>query len=263
MPSPTPPLVRKFWTVTTKPILLIRANDNEADATALNALGIPTDIDPFLSILPNPDQSPAFALLDAALNAATPTWIIALSINAVLSWSQIVGFEKLKTAFTNPYLSFAAVGESTKNRLIELGGANINMGTAMNSQSLLDSLSSKPAATAIIPGGNLAMDTLPVGLETAGWNIIRGKVYENSVVGKVPTSTTRIHNNEFSAVLLRSPSAARALVYFLPQCNVPIICGGPTTALESQRLGLNIAVIAVEPTSIQLALLTHKWLENQ
>ena len=249
--------------MTTKPILLIRANGNELDAAALNELGIPTDIDPFLSIVTNPDRSPAFELLGATLNAATPTWIIATSINAISTWSQIVGSEKLKAAFTNPYLSFAAVGESTKNRLAELGGANIFIGASLNSQSLLESLKSLPATTAIIPSGNLAMDTLPVGLETAGWKIIRGEVYQNSVVTKVPTSTTRIHNGEFSALLLRSPSAARAFVHFLPQCNIPVICGGPTTALECERLGLNIAVIAPEPTSIQLALLTHKWLENQ
>ena len=249
--------------MTTKPILLIRANGNELDAVALNELGIPTDIDPFLSIVPNPDQSPAFELLAATLNATTPTWIIAASVNAVSSWSQIVGSEKLKAAFTNPSLSFAAVGESTKNRLAELGGVNILIGTSLNSQSLLQALKSTPATTAIIPSGNLAMDTLPVGLETAGWKIIRGEVYENSMVSKIPTSTTRIHNSEFSAVLLRSPSAARALAHFLPQCNIPVICGGPTTALECEQLGLNIAVIAAEPTSIQLALLTHKWLENQ
>ena len=249
--------------MTTKPILLIRANGNELDAAALNELGIPTDIDPYLSIVPNPDRSPAFELLGATLNAVTPTWIIATSINAISTWSRIVGSEKLKAAFTNPYLSFAAIGESTKNRLAELGGANILIGASMNSQSLLESLKSLPATTAIIPSGNLAMDTLPVGLETAGWKIIRGEVYQNSVVTKVPTSTTRIHNGEFSALLLRSPSAARAFVHFLPQCNIPVICGGPTTALECERLGLNIALIAPEPTSIQLALLTHKWLENQ
>ena len=249
--------------MTTKPILLIRANGNELDASALNELGIPTDIDPFFSIVPNPDRSPAFELLGATLNAVTPTWIIATSINAISTWSQIVGSEKLKAAFTNPYLSFAAIGESTKNRLAELGGANILIGASMNSQSLLESLKSLPATTAIVPSGNLAMDTLPVGLETAGWKIIRGEVYQNSVVTKVPTSTTRIHNGEFSALLLRSPSAARAFVHFLPQCNIPVICGGPTTALECERLGLNIALIAPEPTSIQLALLTHKWLENQ
>ena len=249
--------------MTTKPILLIRANGNELDAAALNELGIPTDIDPFLSIVPNPDRSPAFELLGATLNAVTQTWIIATSINAISTWSHIVGSEKLKAAFTNPYLSFAAVGESTKNRLAELGGANILIGASMNSQSLLESLKSLPATTAIVPSGNLAMDTLPVGLETAGWKIIRGEVYQNSVVTKVPTSTTRIHNGEFSALLLRSPSAARAFVHFLPQCNIPVICGGPTTALECERLGLNIALIAPEPTSIQLALLTHKWLENQ
>jgi uroporphyrinogen-III synthase len=227
--------------VTTKPILLIRANGNELDAAALNELGIPTDIDPFLSIVPNPDPSPAFELLAATLNAATPTWIIAASINAISLWSQIVGSETLKAGFNNPYLSFAAVGESTKNLLAELGGVNILIGTAMNSQSLLESLKSLPATTAII----------------------RGEVYQNSMVSKAPTSTTRIHNGEFSALLLRSPSAARALAHFLPQCNIPVICGGPTTALECERLGLNIAVVAPEPTSIQLALLTHKWLENQ
>jgi uroporphyrinogen-III synthase len=249
--------------VITKPILLIRANGNELDASALNELGIPTCIDPFLSTVPNSDQTPAFKLLDATNNAMDLTWIIATSINAITAWSEIVGAKNLKTSFSNHHLSFAAVGESTKLRLAELGADKIMVGTSMNSQSLLGSLKSTPPATAIIPGGNLTLETLPDGLETAGWKVIRGRVYENSVVNVIPSSTLKVRNDEFSAVLLRSPSAARALSHFLPKSNIPVICGGPTTAQECERLGLNIAVISPEPTSIQLALLIHKWLENQ
>lgn len=211
----------------------------------------------------NPDPTPAFELLDATRNAMNPTWIIATSINSIASWSQIVGAENLRDSFSNRHLSFGAVGESTKLRLAELGAANIIVGTSMNSQSLLESLKSTPPATAIIPGGNLALDTLPDGLKAAGWKVIRGRVYENSIVNEIPSSTLKVHSDEFSAVLLRSPSAARALAHFLPKSNIPVICGGPTTAQECERLGMNIAVVSPEPTSIQLALLIHKWLENQ
>lgn len=247
--------------MTIKPVLLVRANGNHSDALALNQLGIPTLIDPFLSMVASPIQAPAYGLLDAAIGATTPTWIIATSSNAISSWAEIVGTAALQKAFTNPHLSFAAVGDSTKTQLANLGATNIMVGTSMNSQSLLESFTATPATTAIIPNGNLSMELIPANLAAVGWKIVRAVVYETTIIQEIPSSISGIRNGDFSTILLRSPSAARALFYFLPNPDISVICGGPTTANECERLGLTIAVVAPEPTAERIAILVRNWLK--
>lgn len=241
--------------------MLVRANGNHSDALALNQLGIPTLIDPFLSIVASPNQAPAYELLHATSSVTTPTWIIATSSNAISSWTQIVGAEALSKAFTNPFLSFAAVGDSTKTQLANLGATNIKVGPSKNSQSLLESFRATPATTALIPSGNLSMELIPTNLAAVGWKIVRAVVYETTIIQEIPSSIARIQSGDFSTILLRSPSAARALIHFLPHPEIPVICGGPTTAKECERLRLAIAAVAPEPTAEQIAILVRNWLK--
>lgn len=246
----------------TKPVLLIRANGNEADAAALDQLGITSVIDPFLQIVAEQDPTGAAELLDAVISATDQTWIIATSLNAVNYWSHLVGVEELKAAFKKENLSFAAVGKSTAARLTNLGASSVMTGAAETSIGLLALLANQKPATAVIPSGNLAMKVLPSGLRQLGWNAISKMVYQNSIVTTEPASVLQISQGEFGAIVLRSPSAVRALVRFLPLLTTPLICGGPTTANELAKFNLPAAAVAQSPSAQELALLVKEVLQS-
>jgi uroporphyrinogen-III synthase len=63
-----------------------------------------------------------------------------------------------------------------------------------------------------------------------------------------------IERGEVSAIVLRSPSAVRALVSFVrPPEGIPIVCAGETTAESARTAGLNVDLVAVSPSSPDVA----------
>ncbi len=253
-----------------KPVLLIRANGNEPDAKALAELGISAVIDPFLEITTNPDPSNALNLYSFAQEARLETWVIATSRNGIDYWAQTIGESKLRSVFkVNKNLRFAAIGAGTRSRLHELGAAVVVIPPSQSAQSLLDVLSTKNPARAIIPIGNLTLNTLSSGLEKLGWEIIAGEVYQNSIVERRPTSVAGIEAGDFGAIILRSPSAVRALLHFVPKSHflpkslLPLICGGRTTAAELEIHSLTPAEISDLSDSKSLARLALKTLQKK
>jgi uroporphyrinogen-III synthase len=111
-------------------------------------------------------------------------------------------------------------------------------------------LAALPPASVIAPQGNQAMKGLAGGLRDVGWSIDEVVVYETSAVGQRPTSANRLVAGEFGAIVLRSPTAVRAVASFVPRLpeQTVIVCGGPTTAAEAERLGLGTVVISPGPT---------------
>ena len=99
-----------------KPVLLIRADNNELDAQALAELAIETLIDPYLTISIASDSAPAgellATLLASAHSAPRQSWLIATSVNAINYWAKIIGRELLQQSIAaHPALKFAAIGE--------------------------------------------------------------------------------------------------------------------------------------------------------
>ncbi len=253
-----------------KPVLLIRANGNEQDAKALAELGVTAVIDPFLKISANPDPKNALNLYRFAQEAQVETWVIATSLNGIDYWAETIGESKLRSIFkTNKNLRFAAIGASTRSRLHELGGVEVVIPPEPNSQSLLEALATRNQARAIIPSGNLALNTLPSGLKKLGWEIIQREVYRHAMVERRPTSVTGIAAGDFGAIILRSPSAVRALLHFVPKSHflpkslAPLICGGRTTAAELEIHGLTPAEISDLSDSGSLAKLALKTLQKK
>ncbi len=253
-----------------KPVLLIRANGNEADARALAELGIRAVIDPFLEITTNPDPESALNLYRFALEAAMETWVVATSLNGIDCWAQTIGESKLRSVFkANKNLRFCAIGAGTRSRLHELGAEVVIIPPSQSAQSLLEVLSSRSPARAIIPIGNLTLNTVSSGLEKLGWEIIAGEVYQNSIVERRPTSVAGIEAGDFGAIILRSPSAVRALLHFLPRSHflpkalTPLICGGRTTAAELGIHYLTPAEISDLSDSKSLAKLALKTLAKK
>jgi uroporphyrinogen-III synthase len=238
-----------------RPVLLIRGLGNDRDERALAIRGIATVSESFTEITPGNSED-ALQLLEIAKGVGE--WVIITSRNGIDFWGSLVGPKLLATTFSeNPRLKFAAIGLGTAEALNSLGVAEVITPVERSSQGLLD----RPSL-AIIPTGNLAGRVLPDGLSNLGWTIHSGLVYNNAPVTKVPAAVDQIEDGEFSALLLRSPSAARALAHFLPETKVPLICGDESTAQAARKVSLNVTAVSDDPSPERVAELVARTLEE-
>ena len=243
-----------------RPVLLIRDSGNERDAKALGALGIPTASESFIKITPG-EKNVALQLLNLAREVEG--WVIVTSRNGLNYWNTLVDPNSLADVFSNnPKLNFAAVGTGSAEALRSVGAPEVLVPLQESSEALLNLLSTFPASTAIMPTGNLARNTVSEGLRSKGWTVHTGVVYVNSPTASVPTAVTGIERSEFSAVVLRSPSAARALAHFLLSSSVPVICGDTSTAATARELALNVVAVANNPSPESIATLVARTLEE-
>ena len=107
------------------------------------------------------------------------------------------------------------------------------------------------------------MRALPDGLVARGATVYEGVVYETSVVAHVPVSTLLLEQGHIGALILRSPSAARAVHQkygSAPQ--IPVVVSGPTTAAASADLGFMVAAIGDSPAAEDIAAAVHQALNS-
>ena len=233
-----------------KPVLLIRAENNEIDQVALTKLGIPSLIDPYLEIRMSEVATQAEQLLSILEGTKDPVWLVATSVNAFRFWSQLVGETRLRLAIAkHRETRFAAVGEATANALRNFGATDVLIAHDFTGQSLADDLLAlNSIGHAFVPGGNLAMKSLPSTLLSGGWRVSTATVYTTSRVAAEPASARLIRDKEVSAILFRSPSAVRALTHFLPRPEVDLVCIGPTTAKALTDQNLVPAAVSPDPS---------------
>lgn len=231
-----------------KPILLIRPEGNERDQQALTELGLDSIIDPYQTISANPDQAPAHQLLQEIERSVPNRHFAVTSLHALEKLESIVGADSLHFALQrNPQLQLWAVGPATRERLEGVSGLKVKVPPTANARSLALELKSYPAGTLLLPIGNFSLDVLTNELTPAGWAVISKIVYFNVQVAQAPDSVALVERGEVSAVLLRSPSAARAFLHFIPHPEIPLICGGSTTAQAVEHAGFPVAATAVNP----------------
>ncbi len=244
-----------------RPILLIRGGSEQRDELALQKMGIEFVSEPFTHISAGSSKDAAH-LLNAV--QIPHSWLIAISRNAIGFWDTLLNPPTLQEAIrSNHTLNFAAIGEGSKSSLLTLGANRVQSGEESDSQGLLKYLSGKEPSTAIIPGGNLAHSILPEGLEKAGWKVITGVVYLNEPVKEVPKVVAEIRAGKFSLIVVRSPSAVRALNQFSPHCETPLLCGGKLTLAQAKELKLPIATYSDDPSPEAIATLVKNYQESE
>lgn len=239
----------------TKPVLLIRSSNNEVDEAALANLGIPSLIDPYIEIKVANDSNEGEGLLSLLEGSDHPMWLIATSVNALKFWARIVGEDRIRAAVAaRADLKFAAIGQTTADALSGFGASDVLIPSEATAKSLADQLvSMSSTGHVLVPGGNLAMKSLPSTLLSAGWRVSTAVVYMTSPVEKEPKSAHLIREGEIGAILFRSPSAVRALTHFIPSPAVPLICAGATTAQALVDQGLVAAAISPKPSALVVA----------
>ena len=250
-----------------KPVLLVRAHNNDGDAAALAALGLKSVIDPYLNIVANAYASGTARLISELANLAEGDWVIATSANALKFWGELAGNAELTAALAAAAargVQFAAVGEASARMYANFGIHRVFVPSKPYGLELAAELAALggPGSTAVMPCGNLAMPTVSAALGAAGWTMISEVVYETSTVADRPASAEGLANQgpggeprepAFTALFLRSPSAARAVVDHAGDTSVPVICGGTTTAATARELGLNVARVLDAPSSAAAA----------
>lgn len=248
-----------------KPVLLIRSQENEIDSIALEKLGIPTFIDPYVEITAASDHSAGLKLMELLRSCQQRLWVIATSGNSIRYWAELVGEEQFRTELeTNAHLKFAAIGEATAQALRDYGAQEIFLPSDTRAEILGQELAiHDPQSQALIPGGNLALPQLAEILRSSGWSVNTAQVYRTSRVPSAPQSAELLRDGAFSAVLLRAPSAVDALIHFVAQPPVPLVCAGPTTAAAVQAHGLPVAATSGKPTPEAVADTIHSLIFHE
>jgi uroporphyrinogen decarboxylase len=106
------------------------------------------------------------------------------------------------------------------------------------------------------------MKNLPNKLEASGWNLIQGVVYTTVTLDAEPASAALARSGQFSAVIFRSPSAARAFLSFVPTPPMPLVAAGFTTAKVIEDAGLPVASITSNPTPKSVAAAVKSLMEG-
>jgi uroporphyrinogen-III synthase len=248
------------------PVLLVRAAGGEdQDAEALRARGVDVIEDPYLVVAPCTDAGAlarATALLDALRHDAD--LLLLTSRAAVRALDALVGRDALVAAVREGVrrgLHGAAVGPSTAAALRELGLTDVLEPPVATSRGLLAALRERAAlgadrtGSAVLPCGAQAMKGLGSGLVEDGWQVQEFVVYTTDEVADVPPSVADLAAGRIPVVVLRSPTAVRAVarhVPVLPEGTVAV-CGGPTTAAAVDLTWGATPVISDGPTAEAVA----------
>lgn len=238
-------------------ILVIRsATTPDSDSDALCANGFDVTHDPYLAISVCDDDDAltrAHAILDYLLIPGA--WLICASAMAVRALTELAGSAAVSSGLARAEsigARFAAVGPASAAALRELGvNEVITPLRGHTASALLDTLSVVPAGTAVLPRSDIADAVIPATLEARGWSLVPQVLYRTRPVETAPESIEALKAGAFDAIVLRSPSAARAVQHFagsLPE-RTSIICGGPTTAMAARRLGFTVTTIATDSSA--------------
>lgn len=241
-------------------VLLVRAlAGDDRDAEALRARGVDVVEDPYLSVAACADA----AAVDRAGHcvaeiASGADWLVVTSQAALRALSELTGADALRESMVKGQargLRIATVGAATAAALAELCAVDVLVPSVSTAAALEEQLATLGPASVIAPQGSQAMKGLASGLRALGWQIDEQVVYETTTVTERPASADRLAAGAFAAVVFRSPTALRAVTTFVPRLpdGTLVVCGGPTTAAEAERLAIGTVVVSPAPTADAVA----------
>lgn len=232
-------LGKKLGTVREKTVLLVRSTDNKPDSDAFEAAGFDVTSDAYLQISNFENPVGAGRLLDALVHAEADTWLVITSINAVRFFAEQVGMPALQAALSNPNLRFAAIGERSAAELDAIGIDQVLLADSANALSLSQSILAQHPKRVILPASSIAMKSLQDAVVLAGVELVTEVVYQTQTVSEPPSSSSLLKAGEIDFLVLRSPSAARAVAAFVPanQISAVVIVTGNATLEQAQALG--------------------------
>lgn len=251
-------------------VLLVRGNGRvDADLAALAAAGVPAVSDPYLNVRTCDDRDAphrAQALLNDLDHAES--WLIATSANGVWAIVDLAGrpiVEKRLIAAERAGARFAAVGPTSAQALQELGVREVLVPSRQHTASaLLASLDELTPGVAVLPRSDIADALLPDALRTRGWAVHEHLLYRTETVNTRPQTAPALAEGAFEVLVLRSPSAVRAVrTHAMVAASTAVVAGGPTTALAARRAGIEVCAVAHDSTPSGIARTVARVLDDR
>lgn len=246
-------------------VLLVRADSTpDDDRRALEASGADVTADAYITVAPASDAAAADRARCLLVALAGPgAWLILTSAAGIRALDALVGSTVVRGALVNAQDAggrFAAVGPASAAALTAHGVDDVVMPVGAHTASaLLELLDTYVPSVAVLPRSSIGGELLPHTLAAHGWTVVSHVVYDTATVASRPSSADLLAGGHFDAVVLRSPSAARAVAHFVGKLpsTTAVIAGGPTTASQARRLGLRVTHVAADsrPESIAAAVL--------
>ena len=230
---------------------------------ALQRAGADVTVVPLISFAP-PLDTGALDLAVLALAAGVFSWVAFTSVNAVRSVVGRAGALALDPVVTAD-TRVAAVGPSTAQALRDNGIPVDLVPTGGGSSAALAAVWPRPhpGESVLLPRSDLAVETLPNALASAGYLVDAVTAYR-TVVEPVPAELAdRLASGGFDAVLLTSPSIVAAMERTRPATGTIIGAIGTPTTSAARTAGLSVSFTAAGPTAAALAEgLIQAWHEH-
>jgi len=241
-------------------VLLVRADDTpDADARALRERGADVTAEAFITVRPSTDASAPERATELVDGLATPgAWFVLTSAAGIRALESLLGRDEVGTRLREAEQSgarFAAVGPTSARALRECGVVDVlSPARTHTALGLLEVLHDVAPSVAVLPRSQVGDGQIPEALAARGWHVLARVIYETRTVATRPHSADRLVAGAFDALVLRSPSAARAVAHFGGVASTTaIVAGGPTTALAASRHGLRVTAVSPDSSAASIA----------
>ena len=235
-----------------KRVLVTRTHAQAHDLmTRLQALGAVPIVFPVIHIVPPADN---YVALDTALRQLpTFDWVVFTSVNGVTHVCQrltALGLEARALAA----LCLAALGPTTAAALADHGLHAAVVPERYVAEALLAAIPHPAGQRFLLPLADLARETLRVGLQAAGAEVVEVPAYSTVLAELSPEAHTVLEHG-VDVLTFTSSSTVRNFVEQVGStmaqalaARARVVTIGPITATTARELGLRVDVVATEHT---------------
>jgi len=235
-----------------KRVLVTRAATQAHDLVdRLQALGAVPIVLPVIHIVPPADN---YTALDTALRQLPSfDWVVFTSPNGVVHvWQRLtaLGLE----AHVLATVRLAAIGPATAAALATYGLQAAVVPERYIAEALLEAIPQPAGQRFLLPRADLARETLRVGLQAAGAEVVEVPAY-STVLAELAPEARALLDAGVDVLTFTSSSTVRN---FVEQVGAPmaqrlaaqarVVTIGPITATTAHELGLRVDVVATEHT---------------
>lgn len=235
-----------------KRVLVTRAHAQAQELVArLQALGAVPIVLPVIQIKPPTDN---YAALDAALRQlATFDWVVVTSVNGVAHVCQRLTALGLGAGALTA-VRLAAVGPTTAAALAAHGLRAAVVPERAVAEALLAAIPSPAGQRFLLPLADLARDTLRLGLQAAGAEVVAVPAYR-TVLAELSPEARAVLEEGVDLLTFTSGSTVRNFVEQVGAkqaqtlaARARVVAIGPVTATTAQELGLRVDAVATQHT---------------
>jgi uroporphyrinogen-III synthase len=223
-------------------VLVTRPREQAGElVAALSERGATAIVAPTVELSPADDEELARAVIGLAEGRFE--WLVVTSRAGVDALVE-AGLEQVEA-------KVAAVGEATARALRGHGIEPALVPSTYTTEALARAMP-RGSGEVLLARADIAPDGLEEALEAKGWTPVRVDAYRTKLAGELPEEARRaLAEGRVDAVTFTSASTVRGFVAIAGAVRGPrVVCIGPVTAAEAERVGLAVDAVA-EPHTIE------------